>query len=389
VGPLAVIDLETTGLAEDPGAEILELGAVLIEPGAPQLTVLRSLVRPSRPLPRVVERLTGLTDDDVAGAPAIAEVARPLSDALAGRTLIAHNADFERRFLARFVSRELGEARYLDTLDLLALTHPDAPDLRLESFTRRLLGSEERHRALDDALDTTRVLVRVALGASGGERRYATARLAIARFAPDSAWGALLGDAPAIEVGGDGAQFVEVGDSSESPVPFDEDAIAAALADQTRGRRHLPGYRVRREQIELARQFARNLADGGSISSCRRTSRPPPAFSATRSCVRSRSRGGPTTSANVDWKLCSRRGAIRACSPRIAWRTAYFWPALAPGLTARWEPCPRLWCGGFPGCGSSCGARWRFGPSNAVESSVPRGAIVPSAAVGLRWPGRI
>jgi ATP-dependent DNA helicase DinG len=265
VGPLAVVDLETTGLVEDPGAEILELGAVLIEPGAPQLAVLHSLVRPSRPIPRVVERLTGLTDADVAGAPAIAEVARPISDALAGRTLIAHNADFERRFLARFVSRELGDARYLDTLDLLALTHPDAPDLRLESFTRRLLGSEERHRALDDALDTTRVLVRVAQGASGGERRYATARLAIARFAPDSAWLALLGEAPAAEAGGDGAQFVEVGDTSESPVPFDEDAIAAALADEARGRRHLPGYRVRREQIELARQFVRNLSDGGSL----------------------------------------------------------------------------------------------------------------------------
>ena len=33
-GPLAVVDLETTGLSEDPAAEILEFGAVLVEPGA-------------------------------------------------------------------------------------------------------------------------------------------------------------------------------------------------------------------------------------------------------------------------------------------------------------------------------------------------------------------
>ena len=43
-------------------------------------------------------------------------------------------------------------------------------------------------------------------------------------------------------------------------MPFDADAIAAALADEARGRRHFPSYRVRREQIELARAFARTLA---------------------------------------------------------------------------------------------------------------------------------
>ena len=43
-------------------------------------------------------------------------------------------------------------------------------------------------------------------------------------------------------------------------MPFEPDAIAAALADEARGRRHFPGYRVRREQIELARAFARTLA---------------------------------------------------------------------------------------------------------------------------------
>ena len=47
-------------------------------------------------------------------------------------------------------------------------------------------------------------------------------------------------------------EFIAIGESGEQPVPFDEDAIAAALSDLQRGRRHLPGYRVRSEQIELA-----------------------------------------------------------------------------------------------------------------------------------------
>ena len=48
-------------------------------------------------------------------------------------------------------------------------------------------------------------------------------------------------------------------------MPFDEDAIAAALADAARGRRHFPGYRVREAQIRMARHFVRLLADGGTL----------------------------------------------------------------------------------------------------------------------------
>ena len=53
--------------------------------------------------------------------------------------------------------------------------------------------------------------------------------------------------------------------SSEPRVPFDPDAIAAALGDEARGRRHFPGYRVREEQLRMAREFARALAQGGTL----------------------------------------------------------------------------------------------------------------------------
>jgi ATP-dependent DNA helicase DinG len=263
VGPLAVVDLETTGLSDDPAAEILELGLVLIDPGSPVLRTLHALVRPSRPLPLPIQRLTGLRDADLAGAAALAEVAGDAARALTGRALVAHNAAFERDFLSRFVDPKLGEALYLDTQDLLALTHPDAPDLRLESFTRLLLGREERHRALEDALDTARVLSRVAAEACAGGARYTTARRALERFAPESPWASLFGAELVTEEPEPSSPYVAVPATLEEPVPFDEDAIAAALADAERARRYLPGYRVRREQIALARRFARTLREGG------------------------------------------------------------------------------------------------------------------------------
>jgi ATP-dependent DNA helicase DinG len=178
---------------------------------------------------------------------------------------VAHNADFERHFLASQVAPELGGARYLDTQDLLAVTHPDAPDLRLESFTRELLGSEERHRALSDALDTLRVLAAVAAGARRGEARYATARDALESYAPDSPWLPLLAKSPALRAAGPPLHFVPIPPAREERVAFDADAIAAALADEARGRRHFPGYRVRAEQVQMAREFARALARGGLL----------------------------------------------------------------------------------------------------------------------------
>jgi ATP-dependent DNA helicase DinG len=212
-----------------------------------------------------VQRLTGLGAADVAGAPAIETLAPAIADALAGRCVVAHNAGFERHFLSRFVSPTLEKNRYLDTQDLLAITHPDAPDMRLESFTRAMLRREERHRALADALDTLGVLSEAAVGARRGEPRYGVARGALESYAPESPWLRLLENGPPLRVEEADDPFVAIPPSSEASVPFDEDAIAEALADAARGARHFPGYRVREQQIRMARAFVRILSGGGRL----------------------------------------------------------------------------------------------------------------------------
>ncbi len=264
-GPLAVVDLETTGLPNDPASEVIEFGAVLLDPGVERVTTARSFLRASAPLPRLIRRLTGLSDDDLRDAPAASDLAGEVGELLGGRVLVAHNASFERHFLSRQLVPRLGDATYLDTQDVLALTHPDASDLRLETFTRGLLGTDERHRALDDALDTVRVMSRVGAGADADEARYATARNALETWAPESPWLALLGKGAGLPTIHARSAFVEIGESDEPAVPFEEDAIAAVLADEARCARYLPGYRARAAQIELARSFVRALRDGGVL----------------------------------------------------------------------------------------------------------------------------
>jgi ATP-dependent DNA helicase DinG len=264
VGPLAIVDLETTGLMNDSSAEILEFGALLLEPGRDDVTVVESLVSPRGEIPAAIRRLTGIEPEVVAGAPRIDHIAKPIEMALAGRTLIAHNAEFERSFLTRFVSTAFADHRYLDTQDLLALTHPDASDLRLATFARVLLERDERHRAVSDAVDALLVMCAVAQGSRAGERRYAVARSALERFDTRSSWVALLAGDPLAAIDPP-AEFARIDPSAETPVPFDEEAILAVLRDGERGARYFPGYRVREQQVELARQFVRVLDGGGRL----------------------------------------------------------------------------------------------------------------------------
>ena len=284
LGPLAIVDLETTGLSPDEGAEILELGMLLVEPGEERLVALSSLVYPAGAIPRAVQRLTGIEEDHVRDAPLLENVRGEVAAALAGRTIVAHNAGFERTFLAEQVDAGLADAPFLDTLDLLALTHPDAPDLRLESFTRMLLGSEERHRALDDALDTARVMALAGAGSADGLARYVAGRSALETFAPESPWLAPAGEARA---------------------------------------RRAPGRRRDASSRRSAPARSRRCR------STRTPSRPP---SRTRSGADDTSPATACAPSRWRWRAASRATCTRrrCCSPRVAPAWASRWPTWPP-----------------------------------------------------------
>ncbi len=99
-----MVDLETTGLPGDGSVEILEVGCVLLDPGASEVQTFDTFVKPKHGIPRAVRALTGISDADVAAAPPIDRVAPVLEGLLAGRVVVAHTAPFERHFLERFVS---------------------------------------------------------------------------------------------------------------------------------------------------------------------------------------------------------------------------------------------------------------------------------------------
>lgn len=178
LGRLAVVDVETTGL--DPAcAHVIEVGALFVAPDAAP-TRRSWLVRPPGPVPAWITALTGLDEGELSGAPRFGEVEGELKAALAGWTLVAHNAAFERGFLGEVV----GGAAMLDSCVLTHLLFPELPSHALDALVRWAgVGSGAQHRALGDAEDTLRVL-EVALARVIAEGRRADVEVLLQRLTP-------------------------------------------------------------------------------------------------------------------------------------------------------------------------------------------------------------
>ncbi len=126
--PVAIIDLETTGLC--PGWDrVVELSVVRVDPGAPPRLALDTLINPQRPMNAT--HIHGIRGEDVRHAPTFGDVAGDLFAALRGCVVAAYNV----RFDLGFVSAELGA---------LGISH-EPPHICL-MYMRPLLGLGVRCR---------------------------------------------------------------------------------------------------------------------------------------------------------------------------------------------------------------------------------------------------
>lgn len=153
VAEFVAIDLETTGLnpAEH---EIIEIAWVRFERGV-IVESFSSLVHPKQPIPPSITELTGISNDEVASAPSIEEVLPEVFEALSGRTVVAHNASFDRGFLETAAGRmglAVMDVSWVDSLEAARRAWPGLASYSL-SYLRHWLGLslDQEHRALSDA----------------------------------------------------------------------------------------------------------------------------------------------------------------------------------------------------------------------------------------------
>lgn len=159
-----VVDVETTGGTPARGHRVTEVAAVRVSGGRIADSYC-TLVNPERPIPRMITSLTGISNEMVSRQPRFAEVARAVSDAVSGCVFVAHNAGFDWRFLSHELNQATGmtlSGRQLCTVRLSRRLLPQLPSRSLDGLAMWFgLEIESRHRALDDAVATAKVLLRL------------------------------------------------------------------------------------------------------------------------------------------------------------------------------------------------------------------------------------
>ncbi|MBN2564923.1 MAG: 3'-5' exonuclease, partial [Candidatus Eisenbacteria bacterium] len=148
------LDLETTGV--DPTCDrIIEVGLVRMVDGQVSDT-FESLIDPGVSIPTDIVYLTGISDEDVAGAPRIDDVLPRILEFLGDDPVIAHSASFDIDFLSAAARGRaellVGRGGVFDTLELVRALLPRLPNHRLITAARFFgIPTGRSHRAADDA----------------------------------------------------------------------------------------------------------------------------------------------------------------------------------------------------------------------------------------------
>ena len=148
---LVLIDVETTG-ANPVTDRITEIAVLRIERGE-VVARWETLVNPQCPIPPLIQRLVGITDDMVASAPLFALVAAKVRQMLTGAAFVAHNARFDYGFIRNEFARigEQFDAPVLCTVKLSRALYPEHHRHGLDALIERHgFTCKARHRAMGD-----------------------------------------------------------------------------------------------------------------------------------------------------------------------------------------------------------------------------------------------
>jgi DNA polymerase-3 subunit alpha (Gram-positive type) len=157
-----VFDIETTGFSQT-NDRIIEIGAVKVING--EITdKFSTFINPEIPIPYEIEQLTGITDEDVIGAPVVNDILPQFLAFCEGCSLVAHNASFDTGFISKNAARMGITTDYtvVDTVGLARILLPDLSRYKLNVVAKALdVSLENHHRAVDDAGVTAEIFLKL------------------------------------------------------------------------------------------------------------------------------------------------------------------------------------------------------------------------------------
>lgn len=159
----SVVDVETTGLSPSRN-RIIEIAIVKVE-NLKVTDKLSYLINPQTYIPPFITSLTGISNDDVYGAPKFSEIVDEIISFIDKTILTAHNFPFDSSFLnSEFMisGRDFESGHSCCTLKIARSIYPTLKSKSLSSVAQSLnLKNHNEHRALGDAEITAKILLRM------------------------------------------------------------------------------------------------------------------------------------------------------------------------------------------------------------------------------------
>lgn len=150
------LDIETSGLNPH-NSEILEIGAIKVENN--NIASFHTFVKNEKEVPLEIFSLCkNLNEEDLNKAPNLYMIKDKFISFLGDKQIICHNAEFEGKFLNYYFPEIKNEI--LDSMELSVVLEPYHKEFNLEYLKNTITNdeNEEKHRALDDAIDTIKVV---------------------------------------------------------------------------------------------------------------------------------------------------------------------------------------------------------------------------------------
>jgi DNA polymerase-3 subunit epsilon len=167
-----ILDTETTGLDPSSGHRIVEIGCVELLNVIPTGEIFHAYIDPQRDMPEEAFRVHGISGAFLVGKPVFSAISAEFLKFVEGAKIIAHNAEFDLRFLNAELAlvgiEPIGMDRVVDTLALARRKYLGAAN-SLDALCVRY-GIDTSRRTKHGALLDAEILAEVYAELTGGRQ---------------------------------------------------------------------------------------------------------------------------------------------------------------------------------------------------------------------------
>ena len=265
---IVICDTEATG-AKPSVDSLIQIAAVKMR-GKEKLAEFQTFVDPGIAIPEEITELTGISDEDVKGAPDPSLAVEQFAAFVAGCDLVAHNAPFDKEIVMRQDSAGNITGEWIDTLALSRIVFPHFKAHRLRDLAQAFALHKPTHSAIDD-VEALAGLWRIIIAAI--HNLPAGMAGAIAEISPETDWnlrkffqqvqGSKKVDFDLRRIRRERVRIRPAKEDEETlpNFPTDEEIKQAFTKEGLAGKMY-PAYEQRSEQVEMALQVAHALRDG-------------------------------------------------------------------------------------------------------------------------------